>query len=314
MLIAFREAVNYKITEKCVDSNVRYIVLNVLLDSVPFILVNYYAPNYETDQLKLLEELRHIFDQLDTAENTTLIWGGDFNIIFDTYLDADGGTPKLYVKSVSKLLSLMSENDLCDIYRLRNPDIRQFTWRRKTSFKQRRLDFFLISDSFQENVATIDITPTPASDHSCLLMKIHPVRDGTQGRGYWKLNNSLVEDKYFVNLLKNEISRFSREIPDPSDPIVKWEYIKYKCREFSRQYSIEKLKERKSRRLFLENKLAEFEVKISTQSNDDILEEYNKCKSELDGLYDYITAGVILRSKCNLYEHGEKSSRYFLTL
>ena len=54
----------------------------------------------------------------------------------------------------------MSENDLCDIYRLRNPDIRRFTWRRKTPFKQRRLHFFLISDSFQENVATIDITPT----------------------------------------------------------------------------------------------------------------------------------------------------------
>ena len=100
VLIACREAANYKITEQYVDSNGRYIVVNVLLDNVPFILVNYYAPNYETDQLKLLEELSHIFDQLDTAENTTLIWGGDFNRIFDMYLDADEGTPKLYVKSV----------------------------------------------------------------------------------------------------------------------------------------------------------------------------------------------------------------------
>ena len=124
MLIAFCEAVNYKITEQYVDSNGKYIVLTALLDSVPFILVNYYAPYYETDQLKLLEELGHIFHQLDKDENTTLIWKGDFNMIFDIYLDADGGTPKLYVKSVSKLLSLMSENDLCDIYRLRNPDIR----------------------------------------------------------------------------------------------------------------------------------------------------------------------------------------------
>ena len=181
VLIAFREAVNYKITEQYVDSNGRYIVLNVLLDSVPFIPVNYYAPNYETDQLKVLEELSLIFDQLDTAENTTLIWGGNFNTIFIPSIDIDRVTPKLYVKSVSKLLSLMSENDLCDIYRLRNPDIRQFTSRRKTPFKQRRLDFFLISDSFQENVATIVITPTPASDHSCLLMKIHPVRDGARG-------------------------------------------------------------------------------------------------------------------------------------
>ena len=187
VLLVFREAVNYKIIEQYVDSNGRYIVLNAMLHNVPFILVNYYALNYETDQLKLLEELSHIFDQLDTAKNTTLIWGGYFKTIFDNYLDANGGTPrgpKLYAKLVSKLLSLMSENDLCDTYRLRNPDIRRFTWRRKAPFKQRRLDFFLISDSFLENVTTVDIIPTPASDHSCLLMKIHPVQDGTRGRGY----------------------------------------------------------------------------------------------------------------------------------
>ena len=85
----------------------------------------------------------------------------------------------------------------------------------------------------------------------------------------------MVEHKYFLNLLKNEISHFARNVPDPSDLIVKWEYIKYKWRESWRQYSIETLKERKSRRPFLENKLAELEAKISTQSNDDILEEYN---------------------------------------
>ena len=43
-------------------------------------------------------------------------------------------------------------------------------------------------------------------------------------------------------------------------------------------------------------------------------EECNKCKSELDALYDYITERVILQSKCNWYKHGEKFSKYFLTL
>ena len=43
-----------------------------------------------------------------------------------------------------------------------------------------------------------------------------------------------------------------------------------------------------------------------------MLEEYHKCKSELDTLYDYITAGLIIRSKSNWYEQGEKSSKYFL--
>ena len=35
---------------------------------------------------------------------------------------------------------------------------------------------------------------------------------------------------------------------------------------------------------------------------------------ELETLYDYIIAGLILRSKTSWYEHGQKSSKYFLNL
>ena len=106
------------------------------------ILVSYYDPNVETDQMKVLDEITHIFDKIEISENTTFIWGSDFNLFFDINLGADGSSPKLKVKSVSKLLSMMLENDLCDIYRIRNPQEKCFTWRRKTPFKQRRLDFF----------------------------------------------------------------------------------------------------------------------------------------------------------------------------
>ena len=53
-------------------------------------------------------------------------------------LDADGGSPKLKLKSVSKLLSVMLENDLCDIYRVRSPDTVHFTWCRQTPFKAKK--------------------------------------------------------------------------------------------------------------------------------------------------------------------------------
>ena len=123
-------------------------------------------------KLKLLDELNHIFNSLEIAENTMFIWGGDFNMVFDTTLDADGGFPKLKINSLSKLLSMMSENDLCDIFRVRNPDTRRFSWRRKTPFKQRRLDFFLVSDSMQENIESTDIIPSVGSDHSAIKIKL----------------------------------------------------------------------------------------------------------------------------------------------
>ena len=151
-----------------VHDNGRYIVLDALVDHNPVILVNYYAPNIETDQMKVLDEITHIFDKIEISENTTFIWGG-FNLVFDVNLDADTGSAKLKVKSVSKLLSIMSENDLCDIYRIRNPQEKRFTWRRKTPFKQRRLDFFLVSDMLQDNIRTVDIIPSVQSDHSAII-------------------------------------------------------------------------------------------------------------------------------------------------
>ena len=174
VLIAFREGIKYKVKEKYIDTEGRYIVLNLLLNNSPVVLINYYAPKQEAEQLKVLDRLTHILDQLDIAQDTVFIWGGDFNMTFDIDLDTDGGSPKLYIKSVSKLLSVMSEIDLCDIYRVRNPDSRHFTWQRKFPFKQRRLDFFLVSDCLQDNTESVEIIPSVGTDHSCLLMKLRP--------------------------------------------------------------------------------------------------------------------------------------------
>ena len=71
---------------------------------------------------------------------------------------------------------------------------------------------------------------------------------------------------------------------------------------------------RKSRRIFLERKVAELEILIASNSDDQVHKEYNQYKMELETLYDYITAGLILRSKTSWYEHGEKSSKYFLNV
>ena len=74
----------------CIDDGGRFIVLNTLIEDSPVVLINYYAPNEEKDQLKVLDDLNHILDNIDISEDTVLVWGGDFNLIFDIRPDADG--------------------------------------------------------------------------------------------------------------------------------------------------------------------------------------------------------------------------------
>ena len=106
VLIAFHEHVNVKIIVKYLDISGRYIVLNAEINNFLMILVNYCAPNYEAEQVNLVEDLTGIFDQPNISENTKSIWGGVSNLTFDINLDADGGSQKLYIKSTTKLLSI----------------------------------------------------------------------------------------------------------------------------------------------------------------------------------------------------------------
>ena len=48
--------------------------------------------------------------------------------------------------------------------------------------------------------------------------------------------------------------------------------------------------------------------------DEDNLRKYDNVKNELDKIYDHIAEGTGIRSKCDWYEHGEKSKKYFLNL
>ena len=114
-LIAFREGLNYEVLSSHLNYNGRYVTLKVEIQSSPFIFINYYAPNEWGQRILILPEFRDILEKIELEKDTQLIWGGDFNCFFDCKLDADGGNPKLKVQSIVKLVSMMSENDLCDI-------------------------------------------------------------------------------------------------------------------------------------------------------------------------------------------------------
>ena len=132
-----------------------------------------------------------------------------------------------------------------------------------------------------------------------------------RGRGYWKFNWSLLENNQYVSDMKNKISELISTFKDFDDPRVNWEYLKFKMREFSRNTAMHLSKSRKEAREKLEDKVKNFEKNYSLSADD--LADYEEAKVELEKIYDHITDGIILRSKAQCYEEGEKASKYFLT-
>ena len=111
-------------------------IIHVCIQGLLVILVNCYAPNGEKEQVEVLTQIKEFLSKIEYDQNTAMIWGGDFNVIFDKSLDADGGNPTLEIQSLAKMYTLMAENELCDIFRLRYLGEPRFTWRRKNRFKQ----------------------------------------------------------------------------------------------------------------------------------------------------------------------------------
>ena len=104
------------------------------------------------------------------------------------------------------------------------------------------------------------------------------------------------------------------ELNTIEDVRIRWDILKYRIRQYSMKYSKTSAKRRRKRRLELESKVKELEAHVTAESSAQFMQDYEAAKSELEGIYNYITEGIILRSRVMWYELGEKSTKYFLTL
>ena len=68
-------------------------------------------------------EICIIFTNPELEENACIIGRGGINLILDTESDNDGGGPRIKIQSLSKVILLMSENELSNIFWVRDLDI-----------------------------------------------------------------------------------------------------------------------------------------------------------------------------------------------
>ena len=218
------------------------------------------------------------------------------------------------MKDSGKIVEDMSadELDLVDIWRIRNPTLTRFTWRQKKPIIQRRLDYWLVSDSLQDDIDSVDIKTSIKSDHSAITLSINGLDDLEKGPNFQEFNSNLVNDSAYCEVLTTEYANWLEEFKEVQDKRVLWDLIKYKIRQQTIRYSKTKARERRAKLQNLEEDLKECTEKCDSDPNTKNLEEL-ECLQEYDSMYDYITQGAIIRSRATWYEFGERN-KYFLNL
>ena len=175
------------VKKSIVDSNVRFVMLKVLLSGEPALLVNVYSANRDNELVTFFRSLLQTIgkNNLDKIEN--IIIGGDFNCPLNPVIDKRGGNmiPRQSVNNIIE--QLQSELDLHD-RRIKNPTVRSFTWSQSNPLICSRLDYWLISNSLSDNVYNVDIILAIKTDHSAITIEFQDVDDKVKGPGLWKLN------------------------------------------------------------------------------------------------------------------------------
>ena len=84
-----------KVVNTAHDKNGQMLILDVELNGTNFLLMNFYNSNTQSEQLSTLSTLQKLLEKSDDYNKKNIVFGNDFNLIFDCKFDASGGNPIL---------------------------------------------------------------------------------------------------------------------------------------------------------------------------------------------------------------------------
>ena len=163
VLIAYFGTGTFIVKKEQTDKERCILILDVSINDSEYILINLYNANTENEQINVL--------------SSPTIMTGDFNLFFNSELEAQGGNPILKIKNLQLNLLNLKRLMIYVIYRgggVRILKSKRFTFTQKHSsgFIQRRLDYILISYTLQEFVTMTEILTPVSTDHSLVLFSL----------------------------------------------------------------------------------------------------------------------------------------------
>ena len=276
---------------------------------------------------KITSFFLHVFETIMeiNLDYDHVIWGGgDLNVWLNPDLDKRGGRTTPLSQSARVVNEFLEQYDWIDVWRYANPNKYQYTWKQKKPFLGSRLDYFLVPVHTLSNVQQIEIITGCGSDHLFVEIELR-FETMFKGKGLWKLNNSFLRDKVYVEGINKLIDDFDevRNVNDELDPSLSWEMFKQKVYSFLRKYGKEKASDRRQQIALLNKKIVTQEkklamIKLSSYTAISVIEKINfkidELKMKLNKHLKYVAQAALLRSKIKWYVEGEHCTSYFCSL
>ena len=285
----------------------RILSVEFTLDSTTYHLSNIYAPHTLLEKKTFYEKLNNF---LVTINHSSALICGDFNTALIPGIDTISG--KAHNSQEIKLFqNLIDDFELADTWRERNGQLRDFTWCRGNI--ARRLDYILCSNSLLHNISNVKHIIVSCSDHKAVTAEIEAVKI-KRGSSSWHLNESLLKDALYVDIINNIIDYCIVQYQDRS-PQMLWELLKAEIKSYTIQYSTKKNKNFKIKSNNTKLELDRISLLLIQEPDRlDLQNRFVKLKQEQEVVDLHLARGAQLRSRVKFIEEGEKNSKYFLNL
>jgi len=115
--------------------------------------------------------------------------------------------PKFHFGRIKRINKLLADNELIDVWRIKNPDTKMYNWHSNTNppiFC--RLDYFFVSINIVNAVSDCSISYGFKTDHSVVSMVLDIVAT-KRGPGSFKINNSILLETDYQQKEKKQLEK-----------------------------------------------------------------------------------------------------------
>jgi hypothetical protein len=276
-------------------------LFSLVFDNINFI--NIYAhsgSNYRKHREELFT--KDIVPHLSNRYPNVIV--GDFNCIIEE--DDTNSSTKNVCIGLKKLISSLK---LRDAERFKNTSVK-FTFFRAGVMS--RLDRMYCSFDVLSNVRTVEVMPTAFSDHHAVLMQ-YKVMDANcitfMGRGYWKINPSLMRNAEVSNNFILYYDSLKRNAGYEHNLNVWWNlFAKHKVKSYFKSESFHLNEEIRSHKAFLYACLKQISAEMSNGS--DVSMELSYVRSKLMEIENKRLQNLAFKFQTNNLAEEEKLGLY----
>ena len=148
------------------------------------------------------------------------------------------------------------------------------------------------------------------TDHRAVYMVVD-LNYIERGKGYWKLNTSLLYNLEYITLINKEIESTVELSSHKSSKSI-WEDIKKRIKKVTVDFTRSRTSEDRQIIASLSEKINKYESSLPLDAVDSAI--YLSTKQDLEDKLFERARGIMFRSKVRWYEEGEKNTKYFFAL